>query len=561
MIPARRSGRRKPVCSEIAPPCEKPASTRRRAAVPRASSRAMSASTNPCDARTPRSSSRRAASPPAMSYHARMTMPLLIVTGCIGACGKTNRIGTSGRSSSPTIGTKSLPSAPRPCSQITLVAGRGAVAISIASRTSLTRRASRLGTLRGLRPECLHDRLASLDVRAADQVDAIRDRGEDARHEGLAAVALHALERLADRLRLSGQVDDERALPDDRNLAREDRGRHEPQAHLPHLLAEPRHHLVRDGERRLRRHVARRRAGAAGRQHEVAPFGVDERGERPLDRRLLVGNQALDALPLRGEGAAEPFLERGQAFVLVDAGRGAVADRDEPDLERAIRCGHAADYIGGVAAAASRMTRNSSRNLRGSRPASRSFRASRTSERSRCRSARGCVRANSVSAASSSSSRSRQRSAWWCAAVASRDWPSQISSFARIGPGSTSRISRPMYCSWRRCPSRLRTRFASATAAASGSGSSISASWSALSVTSRSPSAWRASISCLRFVLLGASSSDIGASIAPLIIARHFAHADHRSCHPMPDSRFTYAIDALRTIVADTLKLARDRGA
>src|SRR5262245_12769353 len=29
----------------------------------------------------------------------------------------------------------------------------------------------------------------------------------------------------------------------------------------------------------------------------------------------------------------------------------------------------------------------------------------------------------------------------------------------------------------------------------------------------------------------------------------------------MPDSRFTYTIDALRTIVADTLKLARDRGA
>jgi len=29
----------------------------------------------------------------------------------------------------------------------------------------------------------------------------------------------------------------------------------------------------------------------------------------------------------------------------------------------------------------------------------------------------------------------------------------------------------------------------------------------------------------------------------------------------MPDSRFSYTIDALRTIVADTLKLARDRGA
>src|SRR5262249_6665368 len=29
---------------------------------------------------------------------------------------------------------------------------------------------------------------------------------------------------------------------------------------------------------------------------------------------------------------------------------------------------------------------------------------------------------------------------------------------------------------------------------------------------------------------------------------------------PMPDSRFTYTLDALRPIVAGTLKLARDRG-
>ena len=55
-----------------------------------------------------------------MSYHARIDIPLLIVTGCTGACGKTNRIGAGGRSSSPTIGTKSRPSAPRPCSQMTL---------------------------------------------------------------------------------------------------------------------------------------------------------------------------------------------------------------------------------------------------------------------------------------------------------------------------------------------------------------------------------------------------------------------------------------------------------
>ena len=36
-----------------------------------------------------------------MSYQARIDIPLLIVTGCTGACGKTNRIGSAGRSSSP----------------------------------------------------------------------------------------------------------------------------------------------------------------------------------------------------------------------------------------------------------------------------------------------------------------------------------------------------------------------------------------------------------------------------------------------------------------------------
>ena len=55
-----------------------------------------------------------------MSYQARMTYPLFTVTGRIGACGNTKRTGSeSGKPSSPTIGTKSWPSAPRPCSRIT----------------------------------------------------------------------------------------------------------------------------------------------------------------------------------------------------------------------------------------------------------------------------------------------------------------------------------------------------------------------------------------------------------------------------------------------------------
>jgi hypothetical protein len=56
-----------------------------------------------------------------MSYHARIAMPLLIVTDRTGACGNTKRrAGQSGETSSGTIGAKSWPSAPRPCSQMML---------------------------------------------------------------------------------------------------------------------------------------------------------------------------------------------------------------------------------------------------------------------------------------------------------------------------------------------------------------------------------------------------------------------------------------------------------
>src|ERR1700733_13519591 len=68
---------------------------------------------------------------PVMSYHARIGMPPLIVTGRTGACGKTNRSAGQVRStSSGTIGSKSCPSAPSPCSQITACCGFGAVSIS-----------------------------------------------------------------------------------------------------------------------------------------------------------------------------------------------------------------------------------------------------------------------------------------------------------------------------------------------------------------------------------------------------------------------------------------------
>src|SRR5712664_4845530 len=72
-----------------------------------------------------------------MSYHARMTWPWLMVTGRSGAFGNTKRIGRrAGSRSSGTMGSKSWPSAPRPCIQITAAVGLGALSISTASRRS-----------------------------------------------------------------------------------------------------------------------------------------------------------------------------------------------------------------------------------------------------------------------------------------------------------------------------------------------------------------------------------------------------------------------------------------
>ena len=69
-MPASRSPWRSPVISAIAQPCEKPATTMRSAAMPRAFSLAISASIVACERRRPASSSRATRSATAMSYQA-----------------------------------------------------------------------------------------------------------------------------------------------------------------------------------------------------------------------------------------------------------------------------------------------------------------------------------------------------------------------------------------------------------------------------------------------------------------------------------------------------------
>jgi len=123
-----------------------------------------------------------------------------------------------------------------------------------------------------------------------------------------AAVHSQPFECLGNRLGLTRQVDDERLAADHRNLARQDRGGDEVQADLAHLLAETRHHLVGHGQCRLGRHVAQRRAGAAGRQNQVTAHPVDQLAQRCADAVLLVGiSRVSHAIGLRTARCSQSF--------------------------------------------------------------------------------------------------------------------------------------------------------------------------------------------------------------------------------------------------------------
>src|SRR6202790_638804 len=134
MTPASFSGKRGTVYSDTAPPCEKPARTMRFAAMPRLPSLAISCRICTSVSRKPARSSAALRSSPLRSYQARMGMPPLMVTGRTGALGKTKRHARSpARTISGTMGSKSCPSAPRPCSQITAAFGLGSVSTSMVS--------------------------------------------------------------------------------------------------------------------------------------------------------------------------------------------------------------------------------------------------------------------------------------------------------------------------------------------------------------------------------------------------------------------------------------------
>lgn len=163
---------------------------------------------------------------------------------------------------------------------------------------------------------------------AADQVDAIRDRGED------------TIEAFADSAGLTREIDDKASASDARRLPREDSGRDFLERDLPHAFPEPGHHLPANGLGRLGCDVAWSGSRSAGRDDQAAGRPIAQRPEGVLDAFPFIGHD----LGLDGERAREDFVEvfadRGAAAILVFASARSIRNGNDADARggRVHRC-------------------------------------------------------------------------------------------------------------------------------------------------------------------------------------------------------------------------------
>lgn len=124
-----------------------------------------------------------------------------------------------------------------------------------------------LGPLSALGSEGPDDLVACLDIRAADQVDAVGHGRKDPVDNRLAVLVLQAFERFRNGLGLTGKIDDEGRvigrLAQNGRLTGKNGGRNKVAGNRAHLLAETGHLPRAHGQRGLGRNVAARRTRAA----------------------------------------------------------------------------------------------------------------------------------------------------------------------------------------------------------------------------------------------------------------------------------------------------------
>ena len=197
---------------------------------------------------------------------------------------------------------------------------------------------------------------------------------------------------------------------------------------LPHLLAEAGHLLVATAS------VA---SGVTSRGAGPVPPVVSTRSQRASSTSsrsvaamvgLLVGDEPRLPVDRVAQRARQPVAQRRDALVLVDAGRGAVADRDQADAHRLVaqarsmrRFRHRPSFV--LADELEQLAVGAAAALLG-RAARRPCARCATSARSCCTSVPRMLAARSASSPSSSAiSSARQRSAW-CSASESCARPS-----------------------------------------------------------------------------------------------------------------------------------------
>ena len=90
---------------------------------------------------------------------------------------------------------------------------------------------------------------------------------------------------------MSRQIDDQCLSANDRYLPGQDRGGHEVQADLAHLLAKPWHFLVGHRQRGFGRDIAFGWARASRGQHQVAAALINQLDQCALNDRLFIGDE------------------------------------------------------------------------------------------------------------------------------------------------------------------------------------------------------------------------------------------------------------------------------
>ena len=129
----------------------------------------------------------------------------------------------------------------------------------------------------------------------------------------------------------AGQIHDQRAAADAGDRTAEHGVRRHAQAGRAHRLGQPRRIALDHRTRRLRRDIARGKARAARRQHQVEPQLICRAHQPRADCRALIGDDLGDHYLGSGQPLGHGLRQRRAAQVGSLTARAAVADGEDAD--------------------------------------------------------------------------------------------------------------------------------------------------------------------------------------------------------------------------------------